>query len=368
MSTIRIQASISGGTQQTLEIDPTQTSGWRLKQMICERLESGLEPHAIKVIAAGRTIKDEATISQQGITKDTKAVVVKTSSSVVAKPEAVAAASSEIQKTEAKPEQSVHERVERIAKATDKIAQSARAPEAGYDTEFVEIQDSETGDVLESLDPNDRRMLIKAIALHERGLGFMKSKDIDTAIGCFVKSEEAFHECSPSILVSFDNYAYMCLDLVWCQMLKRNVHFLQEADTRLQQVEAMFHKVHGPNLERLMRAKKGFCPEKLLYARLHLLQGVVAYHMNRRDQAHRIFSRVAAELKALDASDESLALMQSMGFGLRESRQALIAAEQNIDSALQYLLQERQYVVLQFMIFKHFPETYDSVLDLSVQF
>eukprot|EP00002_Diphylleia_rotans_P032219 TRINITY_DN674_c0_g1_i1.p1 TRINITY_DN674_c0_g1~~TRINITY_DN674_c0_g1_i1.p1 ORF type:complete len:362 (-),score=90.38 TRINITY_DN674_c0_g1_i1:82-1167(-) len=185
-------------------------------------------------------------------------------------------------------------------------------------------------------------MLIKAIALHERGLGFMKSKDIDTAIGCFVKSEEAFHECSPSILVSFDNYAYMCLDLVWCQMLKRNVHFLQEADTRLQQVEAMFHKVHGPNLERLMRAKKGFCPEKLLYARLHLLQGVVAYHMNRRDQAHRIFSRVAAELKALDASDESLALMQSMGFGLRESRQALIAAEQNIDSALQYLLQERQ--------------------------
>ena len=56
--------------------------------------------------------------------------------------------------------------------------------------------------------------------------------------------------------------------------------------------------------------------EAALFMRLHLLQGVVFYHQNKREEAKRLFERASNELKALKVDDESLSTLIELGKSL----------------------------------------------------
>ncbi len=58
----------------------------------------------------------------------------------------------------------------------------------------------------------------------------------------------------------------------------QNMDHFKDAAWRLDQAEKMLKNSHGPNQERLIAVKGGACPEMVIYARLFLLQAIVAYH------------------------------------------------------------------------------------------
>jgi len=68
------------------------------------------------------------------------------------------------------------------------------------------------------------------------------------------------------------------LDIAWTYFLMQNMDHFKDAAWRLDQAEKMLKNSHGPNQERLIAVKGGACPEMVIYARLFLLQAIVAYH------------------------------------------------------------------------------------------
>lgn len=85
----------------------------------------------------------------------------------------------------------------------------------------------------------------------------------------------------------------------------------------LSAVEAGFESAHGRNLERLFALKGLHCPERALYVRLHLLQGV--YHAlagNAQTKALPILLKAHEECRVLQVcktdSLRCLALHDSM--------------------------------------------------------
>ncbi|CAN0479876.1 unnamed protein product [Ectocarpus sp. 12 AP-2014] len=91
-------------------------------------------------------------------------------------------------------------------------------------------------------------------------------------LGLLMRADEAFRRCDPKYLEAVDNYAYLCLDVVWLLFLMKDMKNIDLASRMLAAVEKGFRKAHGEGLQRLTALKGEHCAEKLLYVRLHLLQ------------------------------------------------------------------------------------------------
>jgi len=74
--------------------------------------------------------------------------------------------------------------------------------------------------------------------------------------------------------------------------------------------------------------------------RLHLLQGVVAFHMGQTFEAKRLIERASKEADELQINGDHLVTLMSMGYTLKECRRALRSC-QGIDAAAQYVIQKR---------------------------
>ena len=77
-------------------------------------------------------------------------------------------------------------------------------------------------------------------------------------------------------------------DIAWTYFLMQNLDHFKDAAWRIDQAEKMLKNSHGPNQERLIAVKGGACPEMVIYARLFLLQAIVAYHSQSTSGHHLI--------------------------------------------------------------------------------
>ncbi|CAN0383229.1 unnamed protein product, partial [Ectocarpus sp. 8 AP-2014] len=118
-------------------------------------------------------------------------------------------------------------------------------------------------------------------------------------LGLLMRADEAFRRCDPKYLEAVDNYAYLCLDIVWLLFLMKDMKNIDLASRMLAAVEKGFRKAHGEGLQRLTALKGEHCAEKLLYVRLHLLQGVVAFLRGDSGKASALLLRASGEAKAL---------------------------------------------------------------------
>lgn len=82
--------------------------------------------------------------------------------------------------------------------------------------------------------------------------------------------------------------------------------------------------------------------EKALFMRLHLLQGIMLYHQNRRVEAKKVLQRTRLELSALKIDETSICILVERGYSLLESRIALRAAEGNVDEAMRFIAKTRK--------------------------
>ena len=103
-----------------------------------------------------------------------------------------------------------------------------------------------------------------------------------------------------------DNFAILSLDIAWCYLANNAVSELPEADSKLLSCEEKFKKSYGTNMERLAALKGSQGSELALMARLHLLQGVVAYHLGRDREARLLLEKVSTELQLLAVDEMDL--------------------------------------------------------------
>ncbi|GLG96153.1 NEDD8 ultimate buster 1 [Gryllus bimaculatus] len=208
------------------------------------------------------------------------------------------------------------------------------------DPSEVEIAD-QTGKKL-YLPTEEKRALIVAMSLHEKGRVALKAENYALALLLFLEADKEFSICNSSILQSVDNYALLNLDIAWCYLCLRSVTYLPDAEQRLKKCEQSFERSYGPNLERVLALKGNTGNEAALFMRLHLLQAIVLFHQNKRQEAARLFSLVETELGNLKVDDGCLCQLMELGYTASEARLGLRAAHGNIGGAVELITRRRE--------------------------
>lgn len=78
------------------------------------------------------------------------------------------------------------------------------------------------------LPPNERRSLMMALALHEKGKAALKKDQYSDALVLFLEADSEYSTCNSQLLSTVDNYALLNLDVAWCYLCLRvsvNHHF-----------------------------------------------------------------------------------------------------------------------------------------------
>lgn len=76
--------------------------------------------------------------------------------------------------------------------------------------------------------------------------------------------------------------------------------------------------------------------------RLHLLQGIVAFHQHRMEEASRLLAKAEQELQRLDIDDDKITTVMAMGFSEGETRLGLRACDGNIQNAVAHIMKRRE--------------------------
>ena len=122
------------------------------------------------------------------------------------------------------------------------------------------------------LPPAERKALIIAMSLHEKGRAALKRRDYPTAIVLLLEAETEFSGCRSDLLSMVDNYAILSLDIAWCYLALNTVSELPMAEERLQVCEQKFKASYGADMERVAALKGSSGNEAALMARLNLVQ------------------------------------------------------------------------------------------------
>lgn len=187
------------------------------------------------------------------------------------------------------------------------------------------------------LPPEEKRALMMALAMHEKGRAALKREQFSEALILLLEADQEYKTCNSKMLESVDNYALLNLDIVWCYLmlrvgflfdLKKNIgnisNFiyslefqsvtqLPDAEKRLKICEQNFKRSYGDNLDRVISLKGTAVNEKALIMRLHLLQAVLEFHRNKRNEARRLFNLAEVELCSLKIDETSVNTLVEMG-------------------------------------------------------
>lgn len=112
-----------------------------------------------------------------------------------------------------------------------------------------------------------------------------ESTQLRTALLCMLRAEQSFGLVSPRFLGLIDNYPQLNLDICWLYYRLRDFNSLPTMQRCLRQARLGFATSHGENLERLKAMKGSDAAERVLYVRLHFLEGLLALLQGRRHDA-----------------------------------------------------------------------------------
>ena len=157
-----------------------------------------------------------------------------------------------------------------------------------------------------------------------------------------LEADREFAMCGSELLEMVDNYAILSLDIAWCYLSVQAVSELPEAELKLARCEEKFKSSYGRNMERVAALKGSGSNELALMARLHLLQGVVAFHLGRDREARLQLEKVSTELQLLAVDEVELMEIVSMGYSLAEARLGLRASLGDRKLAVDHIMRRRE--------------------------
>lgn len=294
--------------------------GEELRKHLAERI--GTIPDQLKIICNGKVIVNDKTLKDQNMKNGSQILVLCLS----------------VTEAEAARQQGEITRLMSTRKAAELLSSKAGTE----DDDDFEIQIADQSGRPLQLPKEEKRALTLAMTLHEKGRVALKKKEVPQSLLLLLEADKEFSKCRADILNAVDNYAVLCLDIVWCYLCLKNVEDLPDAENRLKASEDCFVRSYGSNFERLNAVKGGSGTELALFMRLHLLQGIVAFHQHRLEDARRLLSRAEFELQHLVVDPEKLTQVMTMGFNEREARLGLRAAAGHPDQAVQHIMQRRE--------------------------
>lgn len=279
---------------------------------------SGMDPSMVKLISGGRVIQDDSSLQEQGIRHNGQLmalVLVETAD-------------------EARERERQEVELNKIREDAGLLSSvDSDDPSSRY---YMQIAD-QTGKPI-SLPLAEKKALGVAMVLHEKGRAALKRKKYSEALLLLLEAEKEFRTCNSELLTNVDNYALLCLDIAWCYLSLRSVDQLFDAEARLKECENGFRRSYGENLERLTAIKGGTNKEAALFCRLHLLQGIVAFHQEHYPQARQYLQKAATLISQLKLDDSKLAQVMAMGFSESVARLALRSVGGDVDLAVQHII------------------------------
>ncbi|XP_028403320.1 NEDD8 ultimate buster 1-like [Dendronephthya gigantea] len=278
----------------------------------------------VRLICNGKLLADGMSLEDQGV-RNNSVVMVMISSEKKGKRSQQEVESSSVSRTR---------------HAASVLANKKRGGEGPFEDYFFEISD-QNGKPL-TLPDAERKSLVLAMTLHEQGRRVAEKRQYAEALPLLLGADEEFRQCRSEVLNAVDNYAILCLDIVWCYLQLKSIKDLPNAEEMLKNCEACLKKSYGENLERLISLTGSSTKEKVLYVRLNLLQAICAFHKAETTRASHLLNKVEKEIDSLKVDDATLSQMISMGFGASESRLALRSCNGDITMAVGYISRKRE--------------------------
>ncbi|RXN00271.1 NEDD8 ultimate buster 1 [Acipenser ruthenus] len=279
--------------ETTLDITSNQ-----LIAMISEKFGVGTN---MKLFLSGKTVGAGKTLQEQGVKHNSKIMVLSLKESEEDKQKMA---------VEEKQRQIINETITRTQKGFEILSERDGSMDPDT-TPFLEITDQKGNPI--KIPPAERKALILAMGLHEKGRTLLKKKDYETSLCLLLQADEQFSKCGPQLLNTVDNYAVLQLDIVWCYRALENLDYLENAKERLQKAESCFLKCYGEEQTRLLQIK-----EKA--------------EMKRKERQKR--------RKHVD----DINTLREMGCSKRDAARALHDAEGDLDHAFQILLDNNHLI------------------------
>uniref|UniRef100_A0A3N7G865 UBA domain-containing protein n=1 Tax=Populus trichocarpa TaxID=3694 RepID=A0A3N7G865_POPTR len=188
----------------------------------------------------------------------------------------------------------------------------------------------------------DRLAIMTGLMLHTSGKRFIRKQMFTDALEVLTMGEEAFSLCNPKSIELVDNIPILQIDMVWCYFMLRDIAWIAVAGLRLKKAREGLERAHGKDSSRFRLLQAGRTSELALYLRLELLEGVVAYHSGQFNKSRKFLASAQEKFFQLQVPDEALSLVVSMGFGEWDAKRALRMSNQDIQSAVNFLVVERE--------------------------
>ncbi|KAJ8927192.1 hypothetical protein NQ314_020468 [Rhamnusium bicolor] len=252
----------------------------------------------LKLISSGRVLNDSDSLSCQGVKNGSQILAITISET---------------------PTQVVQ--TEKQIKELEEIKTDSRL--LALDNQYMQLED-QFGNAIK-IPPNEKKALIVAMTLHEKGKTALKRNDYSKALVFFLEADEEFRHCNSQLLNTVDNYALLDLDIAWCYLCLESFAHLPEA------------------YERLKR-----CNEEALFMRLHLLQAIVMYHKNMRSEALILLKKAEDEISNLKVDEQSIMMLVELGISKdnccspAEATLGLRATKGDVNEAAKYIEDNRE--------------------------
>lgn len=75
------------------------------------------------------------------------------------------------------------------------------------------------------LPPAEKRALLLALAIHEKGRAVLKKDQYNEALVLLLEADNQYSTCNSQMLEKVDNYALLNLEIVWCYLMLK-VYFM----------------------------------------------------------------------------------------------------------------------------------------------
>nr|DAD27285.1 TPA_asm: hypothetical protein HUJ06_028753 [Nelumbo nucifera] len=329
-NTSMAKLKIAGSWSGALEVDLDVWTIPMLREEVARR--SNCRPESIKLICGGKVLKDgegNDKLSELGIKNNGKILASR-----------VGADEGKSMKEAFLAEEERSRRLARIKAAAVALAERHVDGSLPMEDFNIELED-QSGKKVHLGSETDQRGVMMGMMLHANAKRLIKQQKYKDALDVLSMGEEAFSLCDPKVIEMIDNIPILQIDTVWCYFMLKDITWLSMAGERLAKARQGIERTHGKDSSRIRILQGGSYPELALHLRLELLEGVVAYHSHQFEKSRKALNSAQDKFLQLQVSDEALSLLISMGYKEREAKRALRMNNQNVENAVEFLIQEK---------------------------
>ncbi|XP_077410132.1 NEDD8 ultimate buster 1 isoform X2 [Vanacampus margaritifer] len=304
-------------------------------QELMDRIAEEVGLKSFKVILNGKTLNGGLRLDQQGVCNHSKMMVLKASAVASA-----GAGQSTSQDANPASQSTSHDHSVQRTHRGFQILSERDGSEDLQTTPFLEVADQK-GNPLK-IPHKEKKALILAMGLHEKGRALMKRKRHDEALCHLLQADLHFSECGSELLGAVDNHGVLQLDIVWCYQALEALSCLDDGRERLRLAESCFLRCYGEQQQRLLMIKGNTGREEALFLRLHLLQSLLAFVDGNDLQSQQQLNQVELLYARLCPDAEKMTQLMLLGFSEREARLGLRACHGDVHEAAMLVSNQRQ--------------------------